>query len=95
MCQYILPLPLCNHPPATIWALPGDESCPLLLAQLRRTYDPAEWEGAARASALPFDLPDRCGPCRDNIVVIRVARLCAGCRRGGGGGCRGVGAELI
>jgi hypothetical protein len=83
MCRYILPIPICDHPPPHIWAMPGDESCPHLFAQLRRIYDPEEWACPGRAGAVvPFELPRLCGPCRENICVVRVRGYCPRCRHG-------------
>jgi hypothetical protein len=80
MCNYILLLPLCNHYPSQVWMGPGDETCPALRAQLQRIYDPAEWAGGPKT--IPFDLPDKCMPCPENIRIVRTGAYCGwGCSR--------------
>ncbi|OIW33624.1 hypothetical protein CONLIGDRAFT_677391 [Coniochaeta ligniaria NRRL 30616] len=74
MCNYILLLPLCQHFPSQVWAAPGDESCPALRAQLMRIYDPAEW---ASPETIPFNLPERCMPCPENISIVRTRGYCS------------------
>lgn len=71
MCNYIVFLPLCSHFPPHLWAAPGDESCPALRAQLMRIYDPAE-----DRETIPFDLPERCMPCPENIRVVGTGEYC-------------------
>jgi hypothetical protein len=73
MCNYVLFLPLCNHYPSHIWAAPGDESCPALRAELARIYDPESW---VDPDTIPFDLPERCMPCAENIQIIRTGGYC-------------------
>lgn len=74
MCGYIVLLPRCQHFSRQIWAAPGDESCPVLRAQLIRIYDSAEW---ANQEAIPFQLPERCMPCPENTRIVRSREYCS------------------
>lgn len=73
MCVYIRTVPLCGHPPPTIFAY---TNCSKLLAQLTRITEPEAWAIPEARNQIPFELPDDCEPGPNNIWTVYSDDYC-------------------